>query len=147
MSHAFTNLLVHVVFSTKNRGKDLTSDVRKELYLYLADVAHNKKARLLAVGGGLDHAHLLLELQPTAAPADVIRAIKTNSSRWLRSTKARHFAWQNGYAAFSVSKSMQSQVTAYIQGQEQHHKRVDFESEYVSLLKKNEIEFENERLW
>lgn len=147
MSHAFTNLLVHVVFSTKNRGKDLTSEVRKELYLYLADVAHNKGARLIAVGGGLDHVHLLLELKPTSAPADVVRMLKTNSSRWLRYLRLSHFSWQNGYAAFSVSKSMQSQVTAYIQGQEQHHKRVDFESEYVSLLKKNEIEFENERLW
>lgn len=147
MSHAFTNLLVHVIFSTKNRGKDLTSDVRQELYSYLANVADNKEARLIVVGGGLDHVHLLLELKPTAAPADLIRALKTNSSRWLRSTRLLHFAWQNGYAAFSVSKSMQSRVKGYIEGQEQHHKRVDFESEYVSLLKKNEIQFENDRLW
>jgi hypothetical protein len=65
----------------------------------------------------------------------------------LRSERLPHFAWQAGYAAFSVSKSMRSRVTSYIEGQEEHHKRVDFESEYVSLLKKNEIEFENERLW
>ena len=147
MSHAFTNLLVHVVFSTKDRGKDLTSEVRGDLYSYLADVAHNKEARLIAVGGGLDHVHLLLELKPTSAPADLVRVLKTNSSRWLRSERLRHFSWQNGYAAFSVSKSMQSRVAAYIEGQEEHHKRVDFESEYVSLLKRNEIEFENERLW
>ena len=117
------------------------------MYSYLTDVAHETETRLFAVGGGLDHVHLLLELKPTSAPADLVRALKTNSSRWLRSTRTLDFAWQAGYAAFSVSKSMRSRVTAYIQGQEQHHKRVDFESEYVSLLKKNEIEFENDRLW
>jgi REP element-mobilizing transposase RayT len=147
MSHAFTSLLIHVVFSTKNRMKDLTQEVRPELYQHLKEIAGNKGARLLAVGGGLDHVHLLLGLQPTDAPAGVIGALKTNTSRWLRSDRVRHFSWQNGYAAFSVSKSMQSSVRAYIEGQEEHHKRVDFESEYVSLLKKNEIEFENERLW
>lgn len=121
--------------------------MRSELYPYLSSVARQKGATLLAVGGGLDHVHLLLDLRPTVAPADLVNALKSNSSRWVRSRFGRHFAWQSGYAAFSVSKSVQATVAAYIENQEQHHKRVDFESEYVSLLKKNEIQFENDRLW
>ena len=117
------------------------------MYPYLGGVAGNKGATLLAVGGGLDHVHLLLDLRPVVAPADLVNALKSNSSRWIRSRFGSHFAWQSGYAAFSVSKSVQEAVTTYIENQEQHHKRVDFESEYVSLLKKNEIKFDNDRLW
>jgi REP element-mobilizing transposase RayT len=117
------------------------------LYPYLSSIARIKGATLLAIGGGLDHVHLLLDLRPAVAPADIVNALKSNSSRWARNRFGRYFAWQSGYAAFSVSKSAQAAITTYIENQEQHHKRVDFESEYVSLLKKNEIKFENDRLW
>ncbi len=121
--------------------------MRKELYPYLHTLATNEGAVLLAIGGGLDHVHLLLNVRPSKALSDLVRSLKATSSRWVRDQFNRSFAWQSGYAAFSVSKSNQAVVHAYIEGQEEHHKRVDFETEYVSLLKKNAIEFENDRLW
>lgn len=117
------------------------------MYPYLAKAASEKGGTALAVGGGLDHVHLLLDLKPSVALSDFVRGLKTTSSSWVRRRFNRHFAWQTGYAAFSVSKSQQARVVDYIEAQEEHHKRVDFESEYVSLLKKNEIKFDNDRLW
>ncbi len=117
------------------------------MYPYLAKTASQKGAITLAVGGGLDHVHLLLDLKPSVAVSDLVRGLKATSSSWVRGRFNRGFAWQAGYAAFSVSKSQQARVVAYIEGQEQHHKRIDFESEYISLLKKNEIKFDNDRLW
>lgn len=108
------------------------------MYPYLARTAHEKGATALTVGGGLDHVHLLLDLKPSVALADLVRGLKANSSGWIRQRFNRHFAWQAGYAAFSVSKSMQERVVAYIEGQEEHHKRVDFESEYISLLEERD---------
>lgn len=147
MGDSFTNLLIHMVFSTKNRAKDLTSVVRAELYPYLGGLAREKSAKAYAIGGGLDHVHALLSVPPTIAPADLVSFLKSNSSRWMRGKFNRHFTWQAGYGAFSVSQSKVPAVAAYIEGQEEHHKRVDFEDELVSLLKRNEIRFEAERLW
>jgi REP element-mobilizing transposase RayT len=147
MSDAYTNLLVHVVFSTKNRDRNLTADVRRELYPYLTALARKSGSKALAANGGLDHVHLLVMVPPTVTISDLIRFLKANSSRWIRGKFNRTFAWQAGYGAFSVSRSRFREVREYIDGQEEHHKRVSFESEFVSLLKRNEIEFENERLW
>jgi putative transposase len=147
MAHSYTNLLVHVVFSTKNRAKDLTGERRADMWIYLADVAKNVDSQAPAVGGGVDHVHLLLRYPAAASLSDIVKKLKSNSSRWMREQHNPHFVWQNGYAAFSVSQSRAAEVAAYIDGQEAHHKRVDFEDEYVSLLKRNEIRFEAERLW
>lgn len=147
MAHSYTNLLVHVVFSTKNRAKDLNGPSREEVWNYLENVALNIDCKALAVGGGLDHVHILLRHSASASLADIVKKLKSNSSRWMRERHSPRFGWQNGYAAFSVSQSRAAEVAAYIYGQEAHHKRVDFEDEYVSLLKRNEIRFEAERLW
>jgi REP element-mobilizing transposase RayT len=90
---------------------------------------------------------LLVLAPPNAAVSDLVRFVKANSSRWIRGKFDRAFGWQAGYGAFSVSRSRFGEVRAYVEGQMEHHKRVSFESEFVSLLKRNEIEFENERLW
>ncbi len=117
------------------------------MWSYLADVAENVECRALAVGGGLDHVHLLFCYPAAASLSDIVKKLNSNSSRWMRENHNPHFGWQNGYAAFSVSQSKAADVAAYIEGQEEHHKRVDFEDEFVSLLKRNEIRFEAERLW
>lgn len=142
-----TNLLAHVVFSTKNRGKNLTAAVRHELYPYLAALAKEHRAKAYAVNGGLEHVHLLLNVPPTLTVSDLMKFLKANSSRWMRGKFNRTFGWQAGYGAFSVSHSRRSEVCSYIDSQTEHHKRVSFDDEFVSLLKRNEIEFENERLW
>lgn len=147
MAHSYTNLLVHIVFSTKNRVKDLSGPTRDEMWRYLEAVARNVDCDALAVGGGLDHVHVLLKYPASVKLAEIVTKLKSNSSRWMRHRHNPHFGWQNGYAAFSVSQSRAADVAAYIDGQEAHHKRVDFEDEFVSLLKRNEIRFEAERLW
>jgi REP element-mobilizing transposase RayT len=120
MPDAYTNLLVHVVFSTKNRDTVLTADVRRELYPYLASLAKECRAKAYAVNGGLDHVHLMANLPPTLTVSDFMKFLKANSSRWIRGRFHRTFAWQAGYGAFSVSHSRRPQVCAYIDGQEQH---------------------------
>jgi REP element-mobilizing transposase RayT len=147
MPDAYTNLLVHVVFSTKNRDKSLTGDVRRELFPYLTSLSRECGAKAYATGGGLDHVHMLINMPPSLTVSDLLRFLKANSSRWIRSKFNRSFGWQRGYGAFSVSRSRCPEVCAYIEGQVDHHRRVAFEDEFVSLLKRSEIEFENERLW
>jgi len=147
MSDTYSKLLIHVVFSTRNRAKDLDAAVRDELYRYLAELLKEKGCRPLAIGGGLDHVHLLFALPPVLSVSDLMRFLKANSSRWIREKFSPHLGWQAGYAAFSVSESNREAVCSYVEGQEKRHKRTSFEDEFVSLLKRNEIEFENERLW
>jgi len=147
MAHTFANILLHVVFSTKDRGKDLTAEVRSELYAYLTALAADRKSKAYAVGGGLDHVHLLLNVSPSVAPSDLVRHLKANSSRWIRERFNPHFAWQPGYAVFSVSHSDVPQVHDYIEHQREHQQKMSYEEELVALLKRNEIDFDNERLW
>jgi REP element-mobilizing transposase RayT len=135
------------VFSTKNRDKNLTADVRRELYPYLAALTKECRAKAYAVNGGLEHVHMLVNVPASLNVSDLMKFLKANSSRWVRGKFNRSFAWEAGYGAFSVSQSRRSEVCAYIEGQMEHHKRLSFDDEFVSLLKRNEIEFENERLW
>ena len=146
LSHTLTNVLVHVVFATKNREKRLTAAVRGRLHAYLAAAVKDEGGCAHIVNGGLEHVHLLMRLPPSRALADVMRKLKTNSSGWMR-REDRHFAWQRGYSAFSVSHSQFATVREYIAKQEEHHRRRTFEDELVSLLKRNEIEFEEKYLW
>ena len=147
MAHSYTNLLVHVLFSTKNREKRLGAEIRKSLFPYLAAVLNDQGSKVLIVGGGLEHVHLLLRIRPDQNVAAVVRHAKTLSSRMIRAKFDKSFQWQSSYAALSVSQSQRQRVYDYIANQEAHHKRVDFDSEYVSLLKRNEIRFDLERLW
>ena len=147
MSHTLTNVLVHVVFATKNREKSLTAAIRPRLHAYLARIIHSEGGRAFTVNGGLEHLHLLIRLPPRHSLADLMRRVKAHSSAWLREGLSPRFAWQRGYSAFSVSHSQLRAVFDYIETQEDHHRRRSFESELTSLLKRNEIEFDEERLW
>ena len=147
MGHTLTNVLVHVVFATRNREKRLTAAVRGRLHAYLAAVVKEEGGCVYGVNGGLEHVHLLLRLSPSRSLSDLMRLVKTNSSRWMRQELDPQFGWQRGYAAFSVSHSQFTAVHGYIAKQEEHHQRRTFEDELVSLLKKNEIAFEEKYLW
>ena len=147
MAHSYTNLLVHVLFSTKNREKRLSAEIRENLFPYLAAVLNDQGAKALIVGAGLEHTHTLLRIRPDQNVAELVRLAKTHSSRMIRRKFDRGFQWQSSYAALSVSKSQRQRVYDYIANQEERHKRVDFDSEYISLLKHNEIPFDIERLW
>ena len=147
MAHSYTNLLIHVLFSTKNREKRLNAEIRQNLFPYLAAVLNDQRSKVLIVGGGLEHVHILLRIRPDQNVAELVRCAKANSSGMIRGKFDRGFQWQSSYAALSVSESQRQRVYEYIANQEEHHKRIDFDSEYVSLLKRNEIRFDLERLW
>src|SRR5882757_5675481 len=118
MSHTYTRLLVHAIFSTKDRQPVITADLKPRLLAYMGDIAHDLKAKALATNAVTDHVHLLLSLPATVSVAELLRVAKANSSKWVHDTwPDRHFGWQTGYGAFSVSESNEDQVRHYIAGQ------------------------------
>jgi REP element-mobilizing transposase RayT len=147
MGHTLTNVLVHVVFATKNREKSLSAAVRKRLHAYLAQVILDEGGRALVVNGGLEHVHILLRLPAKVALSALIGRAKSNSSRWLRRDILPGFAWQEGYSAFSVSESQRDAVFRYLATQEERHRRQSYENELICLLKRNELEYDERYLW
>ena len=137
-------ILIHVVFSTKQRFKLLHENWRDELYGIMGGIAKEHKSILLRCGGIEDHVHLLLKIHPSFAIADTVKLIKGNSSRWINDYQKvpARFEWQRGYGAFSVSESMADVVKSYIDNQEQHHRQQSFQDEYFALLRKHKIEFD-----
>jgi putative transposase len=139
MSHTHASVLVHCVFSTKNRV-NLIPDC-EALWRYIAVLARDNKVTLLAAGGTANHLHLLLTVPPMRPLAKVIQELKGSSSRWLHEHGHR-FAWQEGYSAFSINQSQREMVIRYIDGQAEHHKKWSFEQEFMTLLKKSGIEYD-----
>jgi putative transposase len=137
-------ILIHVVFSTKQRFKLLHKDWRDELYAIMGGIAKDHKSVLLQSGGIEDLVHLFLKIHPSFAIADTVKLIKGNSSRWINQERklSARFEWQRGYGAFSVSESMSDVVKRYIENQETHHQRQTFEHEYFEILRKHRIEFD-----
>ena len=149
MSKTYTNLLYHIVFSTRERRPLITLDRRPRLYEYLGGTIRGLGGISLAIGGIEDHLHLLAKLRPDKALSSVLRDLKANSSGWMHDVfpEISEFSWQNGYGAFSVSSSQVPSVQRYIANQEEHHKKRTFRDEFVQMLKVNEIEFDERFLW
>jgi REP element-mobilizing transposase RayT len=149
MSHSFTNLLYHIVFSTKERQPWLDADLGPRVYPYLGGLVRAEGGIALLVNGMPDHVHILAKLRQDRAVSDVVRAVKANSSGWIHQTfpAAEAFAWQTGYGAFSVSYSQVERVQSYIANQEEHHRNRPFQQEFRALLQAHGIEFQEEDLW
>ena len=141
MSHTYAQNVIHIVFSTKDRRKLMPDGFRPRMWAYATGVCKKFDILVLAVGGMEDHIHFLLQIPPTVALAKAVLAIKSNSSRWA-SEEGHKFAWQQGYGAFSVSRSIVPLVIRYIQNQEAHHKKMSFDAEFLALLNKHGIEFD-----
>jgi len=137
----FTNLLFHIVFSTKYRKPIIESAWQDQLYGYVGGIIRENKGTLLCMGGVSDHVHLLAKLSPTIAVSDMLRLIKTNSSKMVNENVRTRipFQWQAGYAAFSVSESQHDPVQAYILNQEEHHRKTTFQDEFLELLQRHRI--------
>jgi REP element-mobilizing transposase RayT len=149
MAGKHISLLVHFVWSTAGREPWISSEWNQELYDYLGGIFRNKDAALLSAGGISDHIHLYASLPSTLSLAEIVNAAKANSSRWIHEkfrTK-RGFAWQEGYGAFSVSKSAEPEVVRYIAHQAEHHRRRDFKSEFIDLLNRHHIEYDERYIW
>ncbi|HKH47211.1 MAG TPA: IS200/IS605 family transposase [Thermoanaerobaculia bacterium] len=150
MATSFSNLLAHVVFSTKHRNPWILKERQKDLHGFMGGVIQEERGILLEAGGMPDHVHLLVKL-PTYVPvARLVRRIKSNSSRWMNENRYHNrrtrFAWQVGYGAFSVSQSRANDVRLYIQRQEERHARVSYRQELVTLLRRHGIEYDERYL-
>jgi len=149
MPQSLSHVLVHLVFSTKDRRPCLDAEVRHALYAYLAGVAAKVNCECYRVGGIADHVHLAIRLSRTICVAEMVEELKSSSSRWLKteSPALSKFAWQKGYGAFSVGPSDLNALIEYIDTQEDHHRKRDFQAEYRALLKKYGIECDERYMW
>ncbi len=148
MSQSYTNLLYHLIFSTKERRPVITLDYKPRLYEYIGGIIRGLGGISLGIDGAADHVHLLAKLRPDRALSDVLRDLKANASGWMHDVfpETKDFSWQRGYGAFTVSQSNVLDVQRYIAGQEEHHKRVSFRDEFIQFLKANGIAYDERYL-
>ena len=148
MPSTFSNLLYHIVFSTKNRVPLIQPELQAPLYAYMGGILQKERGLLLEIGGMPDHVHILARLRTDISLAMVIKAVKGKSSRWVKAEKrlAQRFDWQEGYGAFSVSASHVDRVRRYIRNQERHHRREVFRDELVTLLNRHGIAYDERYL-
>lgn len=144
MAGTYSQILLHVVFSTKLRQPSIAPDLADRLYSYMGGIVRAKKGILYDIGGTNDHVHIYLRWRPDESVSDLLRTVKARSSKWVHDSfpALGAFAWQEGYSAFSVSKSQEQVVKNYIAGQAEHHKKEGFQSELLRLLRAHGIEFD-----
>jgi REP element-mobilizing transposase RayT len=148
MPQSIGSLHCHIVFSTKHRRPQVTAELQPRLFEYIGGILRNHSSRLVAAGGMPDHVHLLVSLGRTISVADAVRLVKSNSSAWIHDELAMpDFHWQDGYGAFAVSYSNLDQVKSYLADQEQHHSRQTFQEEFLELLKRHNLEWDERYVW
>jgi len=149
MPQSLARILVHLIFSTKNREPFLDTEIRAELHPYLAVALRESGCPSLQVGGADDHVHLLFGLSRTLTVAQVVESVKTSSSKWMKTKDSTYsnFFWQAGYGAFSVSQSHAAAVIRYIQGQEEHHRKETFQEEYLKFLHRYQVSYDERHVW
>lgn len=149
MPQSLSSVLIHLVFSTKNREPLITPTIEAELHPYMATIFREHYSPSLIIDGATDHVHALFALGRTVTIAHVVEEVKTGSSKWLKSKgrEFRNFHWQRGYGAFSIGQSNVVELKRYIRNQKQHHRRVTFKDEYRKLLGRHEIGFDERYLW
>ena len=147
MPQSLSKVIVHIVFSTKDREPWLGSDIRPRMHAYLATICRDLGADLARVGGVADHVHMVATLPRTLSQAQLIEQIKKVSSKWIKALDARGFFWQRGYGAFSVSPSQLEAVLQYVDAQPEHHRTRTFQDEYRELLRKHRVDFDERYVW
>ena len=149
MAQSLAQILIHVVFSTKERYPYLQTDVRPELHAYAATVLEALESPAMLINSVDDHVHSLCHLSRNHAVCRVIQKVKTSTSKWLKTKRGMlsKFGWQNGYGAFSVSPSQVASVRSYIEAQQSHHRTVSFQEELRGLLAKHGLEFDERYVW
>lgn len=145
MSDSYTNLLYHIVFSTKDRRPMITREVEDRLYDYIGGTVRRLGGISLELNGSVDHVHLLAKLRPDSALSDVLRDLKANATGWMHEVfpTLEEFSWQRGYGAFTVSQSNLDQVRHYIARQKDHHTKVSFRDEFIQFLEANSIGYDH----
>jgi putative transposase len=149
MPQSLSRVLVHLIFSVKDRAAVLTPTIQKELHPYLAVVLRENDCPCLRAGGWVDHVHLLFGLSRTRTMAQIVEAVKTSSSKWIKTNGADFsgFHWQNGYGAFSVGASGAEEVVTYIENQVEHHRLRTFQEEYRKFLERYRVPYDERYVW
>ena len=149
MAQSLSNVLLHIVFSTKRRRPWIDTTIEPELFAYLAKMCSTLTCPSHAIGGMEDHIHIACSLSRTATISRLVQELKHDSSKWIK-TKGRSyndFAWQNGYGAFSIGQSQLDDLRRYIANQREHHKQISFQDEYRRLLGRYGIQFDEQYIW
>ena len=143
MANTFTQIYIQIVFSVKNRHSLIPKNKKEELHKYITGVVQNKKCKMLAVNSVSDHIHIFVGLHPSICVSDLVKGIKISSNEKITEKKwiKTKFEWQDGFGAFSYSKSQVDSVCKYIMNQEEHHKKVSFKEEYINFLEKFGIDY------
>lgn len=146
---SFVRIVNHIVFSTKNREPWLEEDIQSPMFAYMGGIVRERKGTLMEAGGLADHVHLLVAMHQTTTVADLVRDIKSGSSRWMheRDDNFRSFAWQTKYGAFSVSLSMEETVQTYIRNQKEHHRKRTFQEEFRAMLDRHGFSYNERYMW
>jgi REP element-mobilizing transposase RayT len=149
MGHTYASLLYHCIFSTKDRAPVIVPKLAPELFAYMGGIVRSLDGIAMLINGVPDHVHMMIALPATLSVADAMRLVKTNSSKWVheRSGEFASFGWQTGYGAFSVSKSNVPSVEAYIAKQEEHHRTMTFQEEFIAFLKRHGIAYDERYIW
>ena len=149
MANTYTSLHYHVIFSTKNRKPWLVPDIEQRVWAYVGGIARAHQMIALQVGGIEDHIHALVTAPATLAPSQIAQFLKGDSSRWIHDEfpTLRNFGWQDGYGAFTASKSNLPAIVLYIETQREHHRKRTFQEEYLEFLRQHGIQYDERYLW
>src|SRR6476646_3595183 len=139
MSQSLANILIHIIWSTKDRRPLISDDVRNDLHSYMAGILKHLESPALIINSVPDHVHVLCQLSKNLPASKLLEEVKKSSSKWMKGEGVRDFTWQNGYGAFSVSQSNVPPVRKYIEGQPEHHKRRDFKEEFRAFCKRHNV--------
>ncbi|WP_028121419.1 IS200/IS605 family transposase [Epilithonimonas tenax] len=145
MANTYTQIYIQIVFAVKGRQNLIPKEHRDELHKFITGIVSNRGQRLFAIFAMPDHVHLLVSISPNVLISDLVRDIKAGSSKFINDKKwiVGKFNWQEGYGAFSYSKSHVDNVVKYILNQEEHHKKKTFKEEYLDFLRKFDIEYDD----
>jgi len=149
MPQSLSSILIHLIFSTKNREPFISEVIEKELHRYMAKIFRELKSPALIIGGTDDHVHILFSLGRTIEVSELVQEVKTESSKWIK-TKGQEFEnfhWQRGYGAFSIGQSRVETLKRYIARQRIHHRRITFQDEYRKFLKSYRIDYDERYVW
>ena len=149
MANTYTQIYLHIVFSVKGRQNLIQNKWKDELHKYICGITNGKEQKIYAIGGMPDHIHILVSIKPNMTISELVRDIKANSSKWINEKGLINgkFQWQEGFGAFSYAQSQLDNVIAYINNQEQHHQKKTFKDEYLDLLQKFNVEYDEKYLF
>ena len=149
MANTFSQIYIHAVFAVKSRENLINNNWKDELYKYICGIVNNNQQKVYAINGVPDHVHILVSIKPNLLLSDLIRDIKSSSSKWINSKQLvkRKFYWQEGFGSFSVSQSQLDKVIGYIDNQEVHHQKLSFKKEYIGLLESYKIVYDEKYIF